>query len=131
VRLYGVPISDRTIWRIEDALNAEAQAAGSNMPVALDHRARLKRCVRCGAPFIAPAPVRLCSETCRDESKRESLAKHLAKRAQERERRRAALKVACRHCGQPVEKPSRSTRGYCSNACRQAAYRTRFHASGP
>jgi hypothetical protein len=125
LRLSGLPLSEPTLDRIDDALTAEAQAAGSNMPVGLSSKARLHRCVGCGAPFIAPPSARLCSDECRDAGKRESRAREIAKRSQRRNERRAALNVECRQCGKPVEGPSRSTRGYCSNACRQAAYRER------
>ncbi len=41
---FGVTLDDRTLDRIDDALTAEAQAAGSNMPVGLDSVSRLHSC---------------------------------------------------------------------------------------
>lgn len=41
---FGVTLDDRTLDRIDDALTAEAQAAGSNMPVGLDPVFRLHSC---------------------------------------------------------------------------------------
>jgi len=119
----GVTLDERTVWLIDDALTAKAQAAGSNMPVGLDPRSRLHRCVRCGAPFIAHPAARLCSSECRTASKRASQRKASAKRTIKRDERRAALQVRCRQCGEPVESASRASRAFCSNACRQAAYR--------
>jgi hypothetical protein len=131
LRKYGAPLSVRTFCRIDDGLNAQAQAAGSNMPVGLVDGLRLKRCARCAVWFIALAPVRLCSDSCRAAAKREANVKQIAKRTEARQRRRESLQVACQMCGQPVEKPSRSTRAFCSNACRQAAYRARGGVPAP
>jgi endogenous inhibitor of DNA gyrase (YacG/DUF329 family) len=120
-RWSGVPLAERTVWKV-DAL---AAASGSNVPVYLSHKARLHRCARCGAPFLAHPSARGCSEECRTAFRRESQRKQIAKRTIKRVERRAALKVECRQCGKPVDAPSRSTRAFCSNACRQAAYRAR------
>jgi hypothetical protein len=124
LRRYGAPISERSYWAIDDALNAEAEAQGSNQPVGLVGGLRLKRCARCRVWFIAPAPVRLCSDGCRAAAKRQSNAKQIAKRTEAGRRRRESLQVECRQCGAPIA-ASRSTRSFCSPACRQAAYRAR------
>jgi hypothetical protein len=121
----GVTLDADTLDRIHDALTAEAAAAGANRPVGLDPSARLHRCVRCGAPFIAHPAARLCSAECRTAFKRASQRKASAKRTIRRDERRAALQVRCRQCGGQVEAPSRSSRAFCSNACRQAVYRAR------
>jgi hypothetical protein len=106
-RSSGVPICERTLWRLDDALLAEAKAAGSNMRVVIDGRMRLKHCARCNAPFLAHPAAKLCSPDCR-----------------------VAIKIVCRRCGQPVANPSRSTRAFCSNACRQANHRAKKTAPG-
>ncbi len=121
----GVTLDDSTVWRIDDALTAEAQEAGSNMPVCLSHKAtRLIRCGACGAPFIAHPAARLCSPACRLKASRASQRKASAKRTIERDERRAALLIRCRQCGEPVQ-ASRSTKAFCSAACRVAAARAR------
>jgi hypothetical protein len=124
----GVTLDDRTLIAVDDALTAVAQAAGPTMPVGLDARSRLHSCVRCGARFIAPPAARLCSAECGIASGRASQRKASAKRTIRREERRAALQVPCRQCGEPVESPSRASRAFCSNVCRQAAYRARAAA---
>ena len=116
LRLSGVPISDRTSWALDDALNAAAQAAGENMPVALFVRVRLKRCARCDKPFIGLSAVRLCSDECRVAGIRETQAKQYAKRRD----RRPPLVIACRECGQPVSSRPRASRAFCSDACGSA-----------
>jgi hypothetical protein len=124
----GVTLDADTLDRIDDALTAEAAAAGANRPVGLDPSARLHRCGACSAPFIAYASARLCSAECRTASKRASQRKASAKRTIRLDERRAALQVRCRQCGEPVESPSRASRAFCSNVCRQAAYRARAAA---
>jgi hypothetical protein len=127
-RRSGVPLTERTAWKIDDALTA---ASGSNMPVYLSDKARLHRCVRCGAPFLAHPSARLCSPDCRTQAKRESQGKQIAKRTESRNQRRVALRLECRQCGKEVESLSRSTRAFCSDACRQAAYRSRLLPPAP
>jgi hypothetical protein len=124
----GVTLDADTLDRIDDALTAEAVAAGANRPVGLDPSARLHRCGACSAPFIAYASARLCSAECRTASKRASQRKASAKRTIRRDERRAALQVRCRQCGGRIESPSRASRVFCSNVCRQAAYRARAAA---
>jgi endogenous inhibitor of DNA gyrase (YacG/DUF329 family) len=120
----GVPLPDRTLWLIDDALAAEAEAAGSNMRTCLSTKAtRLHRCAGCGAPFVAHPSARLCSAECRTAFRRGSQRKASAKRTIRRDERRAALQVRCRQCGEPIEAPSRSSRAFCSNRCRQVSWR--------
>jgi endogenous inhibitor of DNA gyrase (YacG/DUF329 family) len=84
------------------------------------------RCSRCGERFHSRRRFEmLCSDACRQEAKGESQRRQIAKRSERRAEHRAALIVACQRCGKPVANPSRSTRAFCSNACRQAAYRGR------
>ena len=66
---------------IDNALNAKAVAAGSNMPVALDPTVWLHRCRRCKAPFIALPRTRLCSDGCRALAKHDAAMRSKAKRA--------------------------------------------------
>jgi predicted nucleic acid-binding Zn ribbon protein len=127
----GVRLDDNRLDRIDDALSAKALIRGSNRPVGLDPSARLHRCVGCGAPFIAHPAARLCSAECRIAFQRASQRKASAKRSIKRDERRAALRVRCRQCGEPVESASRRQRAFCSNACRQAAYRARADLRRP
>jgi hypothetical protein len=113
---------------LNDALNAAALAAGSNTPVGLRSNLRLHRCRQCGAGFIAHAAARLCSADCRKLAGKTSALKARATRTETRQRRRESLAVICRQCGVPIEGASRSTRAYCSEKCRQAAYRARRSA---
>jgi hypothetical protein len=121
----GVTLDDRALDQIDGALTAEAQAVGSNLPVGLDPKSRLHWCLRCGAPFIAHPSTRLCGAECAVASTRASQRKASAKRTIRRDERRAALRVRCRQCDKPVENAFRRQRAFCSNACRQAAYRVR------
>jgi hypothetical protein len=128
-RLSGVPLDVETVWRIEEAMTAKARAAGSNMPVGIRYSVRLHRCRGCGTPFIAHHAARLCSDACRGLGRKASERRASGKRTVRRVERRASLKVQCRHCGGPVEGAARSTRAFCSDACRQAAYRARASSS--
>ena len=132
-RLYalGVPlwleppcrIPEDLNWKIDDALNAERQAAGVNMPVALVSSIWLHRCRRCNVPFIGPSEARLCSDQCRAEAKRNAVRKSKAKRAGRHESRNATgRRFVCRQCGKRTG-AARSTKQYCSMRCRVAAHR--------
>jgi hypothetical protein len=80
----------------------------------------------CGKLFVRRHRAEmLCSPECRAAAKRASQAKQTANRSAMRAQRRAALKIECQRCGQPVAKPWRSTRAFCSSRRRQAAYRDR------
>jgi hypothetical protein len=133
-RLYalGVPlwldppcrVSDDHCWKIDDALATKAAAEGANRPVALSPSAWLHRCARCWAPFIDVSEARLCSDQCRAQAKRESVRRASAKRSQRRAKEHAERTVTCRQCGKAVG-ASRSTRHYCTPACRVAWHRAR------
>jgi hypothetical protein len=127
IRRAGVPLDDGALIAIDDALIAEAQAAGANMPVAVHPSARLHWCVGCNAPFVAHPAARLCSAECKTAFKRASQRKASAKRTVKRDERRAGLRVRCRQCGEPVQ-ASRSTKAFCLAKCRLAAYRARTAA---
>lgn len=84
-----------------------------------------RECSRCGGSFLVRGHgglycgVSYCSRECQQADRNERRAE---KRGQERERQREP--VECVRCGKGVP-PERSTRRYCSDACRQAAYRER------
>jgi endogenous inhibitor of DNA gyrase (YacG/DUF329 family) len=124
----SAPLDDNTLYRIDAALTAEAKAVGSNMPVCISAMSRLHRCGECGAPFIAHASARLCSAECRIAVRRAAQRRASAKLTVRRDARRAGLQVRCRQCGEPVEGALRASRAFCSNACRQSAYRARTTA---
>jgi hypothetical protein len=96
-----------------------------SLPRDLDHspRARLHKC-GCGAFFIAHWSARVCL-ACR---KAETLAKvrtYTAKRAALRAERDANPPTSkCENCGKPTP-ALRSTKRFCSAACRQAESRWR------
>jgi hypothetical protein len=84
------------------------------------HRYRSRECCRCSGSFLArlegvyPA-TSYCTPECQQADRNE-------RRAEKRWRDRKPAAVDCAQCGNPV--PSeRSTRRYCSDACRQRAYR--------
>ena len=79
-----------------------------------------KVCPHCNAPFLGRgspwSSPHYCSETC------QQAARYL--------RRRAAIteivrKGSCLCCGAPIADQIRTTRRYCSDKCRQRAYRQR------
>ena len=79
--------------------------------------ARLHRCTRCGEPFLGPGNLRICSDICR------------AKPPQKRPRLLLRTLRSCRQCGGPLT-ATRSTRTFCSNACRQKAHRRALRLLG-
>jgi hypothetical protein len=89
------------------------------------HRYQPRQCVRCGGSFLVRGAgslcaVYYCSRDCQQADRRDRRAA-----AREQERRRHPRKpIKCAQCGDRVP-PARSTRRYCSDACRQAAYRQR------
>jgi hypothetical protein len=73
----------------------------------------------CGRKFIAHYTLRLC-RTCREARRakaRDAFAAYTADRAA---KRAEARPKACARCGQPMT-TQRSTKRYCSDACRNAA----------
>jgi hypothetical protein len=121
-----------TCLRIEAALTDEAAARGSNLPVSFrPDPVWLHWCERCAKPFIGGPSARMCSPECAAQARRAAQARQIAKRTQARQERRAALMVACSRCGKPAPSPSRSTRRFCSDACRQGSYRARRAPAAP
>ena len=142
-RLYalGVPlmldpprrIPEGVYMKIDDALNANAAASGSNMTAGLDPAVWLMHCKCCQAPFIALPETRLCSDACRALAKHDSVRKASAKRSARRAEVRNALTSVCRHCGKG-QTALRSSKRFCSVTCRVAAYRgapSTFRAETP
>jgi hypothetical protein len=89
-------------------------------------RYRPRKCARCGDSFLVRGHsgfgcyVSYCSHECQQANRNEQRAEQ-----RERERQRRQRKpIKCARCGKRVP-PERSTRRYCSDACRQAAYRQR------
>lgn len=83
---------------------------------------RLRRCGRCGRPFLMWWSAETCGD-CRAaaaaERRREAMAR---RRAEERAQR--VLPATCAVCGAAIE-ARRRTRKYCGNACAQRAVRAR------
>ena len=79
---FGPVASSRLYVEIDNALNAKAIAAGSNMPVGLDPEVKFLMCRRCGAPFIAMPTVKLCSDECRIANRRDAVTRSRAKRVE-------------------------------------------------
>jgi hypothetical protein len=129
-------LANTSFYRVEEAVAAEAQARGENMPVALVHTSGwLRRCARCRSPFLGHYAATLCSEECRMAQQRDHVRKAWPRRsAREIARRdaaRAARVAVCRQCGGPIvgtERPSR--RLFCSTRCRMRAHRAIFRESG-
>jgi hypothetical protein len=115
---------------------AEAARIGP-FGVALDAIGRMEmkalaaQCVDCGEVFYhregqrAPSRCRTCERSARNASQRRRRAA------------RRAVRSACARCGTALSEP-RAARRFCSDACRQAAYRaavtvserSSFEASG-
>jgi hypothetical protein len=115
-------IPDRLSWKIDDALSAEAQADGVNMPVELHPNVWLHWCRRCQRPFIGLSGAKICSDECRTLAKRDSIRKASAKRGRRRAEASEARTSACRHCGEHLP-ARRSSKRFCSVKCRVAAHR--------
>jgi predicted nucleic acid-binding Zn ribbon protein len=113
-----VPAYDRP-WRSQalsrstlDALTTDGENKYDSAACVRFFGARLHRCSRCGEPFLGPGNVRICSDACRAQPPRK------------RPRLRMREVCSCLRCGAAMT-ATRSTRAFCSNACRQAAYRER------
>ena len=111
-------LTDLTEMAIERTLD---EATGSNQPHAFDPFSRLRACQRCSVPFIDHYVAQLCSD-CRPAMRKQSVAKQTAKRSEARAAARSARIVACGQCGAIVA-AARSTRRFCSGACRMRARR--------
>jgi endogenous inhibitor of DNA gyrase (YacG/DUF329 family) len=82
---------------------------------------RERNCSRCGRQFFSTGYVDYCSNQCQQADRNE---RRREQRAQERaSRRREPGK--CVVCGTKLVDQVRSTLRYCSDACRQQAYRSR------
>lgn len=115
-------LPEKVYVEIDKALNAKAAASGSNMPVALDPDVWLKRCRRCDAPFIGMPRTRMCSDGCRTLAKQDALARWKAKRKGRRARDGGWSRFVCQQCGKR-QAGHRTTKRFCSTACRVAAHR--------
>jgi hypothetical protein len=91
----------------------------------LCNHAKLHCCGVCGRRFVARWATRRCSAECRKPVAAASLEKHRTKYKGLRERYPDRRAFVCAHCGQ-ADDGRRSSRKYCSAACRQAAYRSRI-----
>jgi hypothetical protein len=110
----------------------------------LPRHSRVRRCLACKRPFIGHWHAMTCSPDCararvqqkyeaakaieaqRRAERNQRIAAEKAKREAERARNAAQNAWYCRplcdHCRKNMIR-TRSTRRFCSNACRQAAYR--------
>jgi hypothetical protein len=118
----GARLTEASFDAVEDALNAQAVAHGVDQPVGLTPKVRLHQCASCGGPFLGEWTSRLCSTECCLNSLAETQSKQRPKRTQARAEARAER--TCRQCGESMS-AERSTRAFCSPACRRAAYRKR------
>jgi endogenous inhibitor of DNA gyrase (YacG/DUF329 family) len=83
-----------------------------------------KQCARCNRPFFAYDAVSYCSRECQQADRNER------RREQRHDRKPISKPIKCARCGKRVP-PERSTRRYCSDACRQQAYRQRQNKPDP
>jgi endogenous inhibitor of DNA gyrase (YacG/DUF329 family) len=79
-------------------------------------------CIRCGDDFKAKTPlVKYCSDRCLNDS-------NIQKRSKERAKKRSLLNQ-CQCCSVSIEQSSNGKlRKYCSNKCKQKAYRVTLSA---
>jgi hypothetical protein len=73
-----------------------------------------------GGTFLARGHILFCSRECVQAAAQE---RRTERRRQDRERK--AKPIKCEQCGS-MRPPERSTRRYCSDVCRQKAYRRRI-----
>jgi hypothetical protein len=87
------------------------------------HHYELRQCSRCSRSFFThhSGGVLYCSRECQQADRNERRAERRKRERQHHPRK----PIKCAHCGKRVP-PERSTRRYCSDACRQAAYRKRI-----
>jgi hypothetical protein len=101
----------------EQTRRALAQAHDQN-------RYQPRQCSRCGRSFLVRGHgelwccVSYCSRECQQADRNER------RREQRHDCKPISKPIKCARCGNSVP-PERSTRRYCSDACRQAAYRQR------
>jgi endogenous inhibitor of DNA gyrase (YacG/DUF329 family) len=83
----------------------------------------LIRCKVCRRMFIyknrAGSPIRFCSDKCKHRRLRQHWKRSNDRRGEERARDRRS---PCAQCGNPIDS-DRSTKRFCSNRCRLAAWR--------
>jgi hypothetical protein len=101
-----------------------AERTQENKWMSLDPEAGLRRCV-CGTAFVGGFGAYRCRD-CRADIKRANLRRASAKRAEARAVSRAAA-LTCRQCGCAITDSARTTKAFCSNKCRVAAFRIRRH----
>ena len=89
---------------------------------AFDPRARIRVCAVCRAPYIGDVHSLYCSDACRQVQKTETMRDQIERRSERRAKRRNRAK--CDICDATFE-PHRDGGRYCSQACRQRAYRQR------
>ena len=79
--------------------------------------ATFRPCAYCGDSFKGVASAKYCSERCVNDA-------YIARRRERAQQRRDNAKI-CLVCGAPLEQAEGSVkiRLYCSNACKQKAYR--------
>jgi hypothetical protein len=94
------------------------------------HCIYLRDCTTCRRKFLGAPTARYCSEECRHPAKLAAAARQQAQWAEMMKQYRARLR--CGTCGEPIPDrkrlrgdPIRDGSSYCSNACRQKAYRRR------
>jgi hypothetical protein len=95
---------------------------------------RLHTCKTCSRDFLGSPSARYCSPECRKPAQMAAAAKQEAQRAEGR-REEMARHGFCGCCGKPLRERKRLREvdvrpNYCSNACRQRAYRQRKAGDG-
>jgi hypothetical protein len=85
----------------------------------------VRRCLSCSTVFIGGFGACRCL-SCRADIKRANLHRASMKRADKRAAERAAT-LTCRRCGSAIADSARSTKAFCSDRCRVAAFRARRH----
>ena len=91
------------------------------------HRVRLHQCVECGAWYLSDWRRNTCSDECHAQHIRNHSLRNTAKWSRLRRQWRERYHSTCDKCGAKMERQrSRPDKPvYCSNKCRQAAYRQR------
>jgi len=90
-----------------------------------DERLRLHTCRVCSRRFIGHHSRHGCSDECRKVVAQRALEKHRRPRRIKPEPKPARPRLSqCSNCWKQFEY-KRDSRDYCSNACRQAEYRSR------
>jgi hypothetical protein len=107
-------------WKAEAKANRKPTRAFGQHPGPYLSNYRETNCSRCGRQFFALGDgVSYCSSRCQQDDRNE---RRREQRAQQRALHKREL-GKCAVCGKLVDQV-RSTLRYCSNACRQKAYRS-------